>query len=143
MKYHFKTHKENNGFWAECIELEGCYTQARSQAELRKNMAEALNLFLSEPSDSSVIFPLPKKSISGANMVSVAVEPKIAFAFYLRRARLKRGLTQKEVTKRLGLKNLYSYQRLENAKTANPELATIIQLRQVFPELSVDEVLAA
>lgn len=143
MKYHFKIHKEGTGYWAECLELEGCRTQGKSRARLEENMAEVLNLFLSEPADSKVIFPLPRKSVRGSNIVAVAVEPKIAFAFYLKRARLKRGLTQKAVADRLGLKNLYSYQRLENAKTSNPELATIVQLRQVFPELSVDDVLAA
>jgi antitoxin HicB len=42
MKYHFKIHKEGKGFWAECIELSGCFTEADSKEELRKNMHEIL-----------------------------------------------------------------------------------------------------
>ncbi|MGK5084034.1 type II toxin-antitoxin system HicB family antitoxin [Bdellovibrionota bacterium FG-1] len=142
MNYHFKIHKEQDGYWAECIELTGCRTQAESMAELVKNASEALNLFLSEPSDSKKMFPLPKKKMPGSGIFSAKVTPQIAFAFHLRRLRLRHGLTQKETARRMGFKNLFSYQRLENAKTANPVLATIIQIKRVFPEFSLDDVLA-
>lgn len=49
MTYHFKVHKEGSGFWAQCIEFEGCLTQADSIKELEKNMQEALELYLYEP----------------------------------------------------------------------------------------------
>lgn len=51
MRYHFKVHKEKEGFWAECIELEGCVTQADTKEELNLNMQEALNLYLEEVED--------------------------------------------------------------------------------------------
>ena len=143
MKYHFKVHKENGGFWAECLELKGCFTQGDSMTELEKNMKEAVELFVSEPADSKVILSLPKKSLKGPNVVAVGVDPKIAFAFHLRRLRLKRKLTQQEAAKRMGFKNLYSYQRIENAKIANPELTTIIQIKKVFPEFNLDDIIAA
>ncbi len=47
MKYHFRIHEEN-GFWAECIELSGCFTQADTIEELYDNMYEALKLYLEE-----------------------------------------------------------------------------------------------
>lgn len=143
MRYHFKIHREGKGFWANCIELEGLATQGETKEELSKNMHEALNLHLSEPADSKIIFPLPRSKVRGSSIVSVEVDPQIAFAFYLRRIRLKRGLTQKDVAQLLGFKNLYSYQRLEKAKTANPELATIIHLKRLFPELNFEEIIAA
>ena len=59
MLYHFKTHREANGYWAECLELEGCRTEADTLAELRDNMEEVLNLYLSETHISQLIFPLP------------------------------------------------------------------------------------
>jgi predicted XRE-type DNA-binding protein/predicted RNase H-like HicB family nuclease len=46
--YHFEVHKEKNGFWAEYLELPGCFTQARTMKELHKNMHEALDLILEE-----------------------------------------------------------------------------------------------
>ena len=63
MKYHFKIHKEKEGFWAECIELPGCVTEGNSKEELMDNMQDALNIYLEEPEDSQYLAPLPKKSI--------------------------------------------------------------------------------
>lgn len=143
MKYHFKIHREGKGFWAQCLELEGVLTQGETKEELQRNIHEALNLFLDEPPDSKIIFPLPRAKIKGNSIVSIEVKPQIAFAFYLRRIRLKRGLTQKDVARLMGFKNLYSYQRLEKAKTANPELSTLVQIKRLFPELDLEDILAA
>ncbi len=143
MKFHFKTHKEKNGFWAECIELKGCKTQADSWKELNKNMQDALNLFLNEPVNSKIIFPLPRKKMTEKNITSVLVHPRIAFSFYLRQFRLKNGMTQKQISEKLGMKNIFNYQRLENPKMANPELETISRLKRIFPKFSMDELLAA
>ena len=60
MKYHFKVHKEKEGFWAECIELQGCVTQGDTKEELEANMKEALNLYLEENEDFEYLAPLPK-----------------------------------------------------------------------------------
>jgi len=142
MKYHFKIHKEKKGFWAECLELNGCVTQGSSMEALHKNMEEALNLYLDEPEDSKVVLPLPKKKCGGWNVVQVSVDPNIAFAFYLRQLRLKEKLTQQQVAKKLGIKNIYSYQRLESSSTANPALSTLERLKKIFPQLRIDEILA-
>ncbi len=143
MKYHFKVHREGTGFWTECIELEGCRTQGDSLEELQSNMHEALNLYLDEPEDSKRVSPLPKKGLKGRGIVTVEVEPKIAFALLLRRHRLTQGMTQREVADKMGFKNIYSYQRLENSKTANPEFTTILLIKRIFPKFSLDEIIAA
>jgi antitoxin HicB len=142
MYYHFKIHKEKNGFWAECMELKGCITEGDTLDVLKMNMQEALNLYLDEPEGSSVVFSLPKKDLKGKNIVEVPVEPKIAFALYIRMLRIKRGFTQKEAARLLGMKNIYSYQRLESSKKVNPNLTTLVRIKKVFPEFKVDNVLA-
>jgi transcriptional regulator with XRE-family HTH domain len=48
-------------------------------------------------------------------------------------------MTQKEAAERLGIRNLYSYQRLE--RRSNPSLATIKKVKPVFPDFSLDSVL--
>jgi predicted RNase H-like HicB family nuclease/DNA-binding XRE family transcriptional regulator len=142
MKYHFKIYKESDGFWAQCIELSGCMTQGDSIEELNKNMEEALNLYIEEPESSEKLVPFPDDSISKSrNVVAVPVNPSIAFAFLVRHNRLKRGLTQKEAAKKLGLENLYSYQRLENKK-CNPTLKIIFLLKKIYPDFSVDQALS-
>lgn len=140
MKYHFKYTKEGSIYWAKCVELDACFTQGKTLDELKKNMHEALNLHLDEPSNSKTNFHPPKKTVKGRNIVQISVEPKIAFALRLRLFRAARGLTQKETAKRLGFKNLFSYQRLESSKTANPELVTLAKIKALFPEFDLDEV---
>lgn len=141
MKYHFRIHEEEQGFWAECIELEVCVTQADTQAELVQNMQEALNLYIQEPSNSDFLAPLPNDKIrKSRNVVEVAVEPEIAFAFMVRYHRIKNKLTQQQAAKKMGFKNLYSYQRLE--KKCNATLEMIMKLKYLFPKFSVDYTLA-
>jgi len=137
MRYHFKIHEDDNGFWAECSELEGCTTQADTIEQLEKNMSEALNLYLSEPDDSKVIFPLPNEDYDTEDIYKVKVDPQVSFAFSLRRFRLLNKLTQNEIAHRMGWSNIWSYQRFENAKS-NPTLTILSKFKEVFPELNLD-----
>ncbi len=140
MKYHFKVHKEGKGYWAECLELEGCQTQADKISELEKNMKDALNLYLNEELDTKLVFPLPKKKANGANIRVVSADPRVALAVHLRYLRKKRNLTQKKIAELLGLAGIYSYQRLESPKTANPEWLTLVRIKKLFPELNLDDI---
>jgi antitoxin HicB len=142
MRYHFKVHQEKKVYWAECVELKGCFTQAEKKKELLKNASEALNLYLDEPESSKILFPEPKSSVKGKDVIEVLVEPKIAFAMALRQERVRNHLTQGQVAKKLGLKNAYSYQRLENSKTANPSLLTIASIKSIFPDLNLEAIVA-
>jgi predicted RNase H-like HicB family nuclease/DNA-binding XRE family transcriptional regulator len=140
MRYHFKVHKEKEGFWAECIELPGCVTQADTKEDLDLNMQEALNLYLEEVEDYEYLAPMPKTSIKKErNVVEVPVDPSVALAFSIRYQRIKQGLTQREAADQLGMKAIYSYQRLE--KRCNPTLDLIYKLMLLFPALSLDKIL--
>lgn len=138
MKYHFKVYKEKKGYWGECVELKGCMSQGDSLEELKKNLKEALDLYLDEPEDSKLVVPPPKKNIRGRNILAIDVDPQIAIASLLRTERLKRKWSQKTTAKELGMP-LYSYQRLEYSRTANPEWKTLIKLRKIFPGLNLNE----
>jgi len=140
MKYHFIVQNEKNGYWATCVELEGCVTQADTKKELVEHMAEALDVYLDEPLHSQVIFPLPLLQGNNASWVSVPVSPQIAFAFLLRRERVLHQLTQRDVASLLSMRNLYSYQRLERSRSANPTLQTIAMILKVFPTFPVEHV---
>lgn len=138
MKYHFKIHREGQGYWAQCIELIGCITQAHSMEELQKNMEEALNLYVDEPENSKDLAPLPDESIRlTRNTVEVALDPQIAFAFMIRYNRIKHGFTQQQAAKKMGFEGVYSYQRLES-KRCNPSLKIIRKLKKIFPDFSID-----
>lgn len=108
MKYHFKIHKEGEGFWAECLEIPECVTQGDSREELFENMEDAINTYLEEPEDSQFLAPLPKRSFKKSrSVVEVTIDPSVALAFSIRRERIHKGLTQKEAAKKLGMKGLY------------------------------------
>jgi predicted RNase H-like HicB family nuclease len=110
MNYHFRIHRESQarkGYWATCLELPGCSTQGDTLDELLSNMSEALNLYLSEPEGTRVVFAPPGR-YSGKNIREVAVDPHVAFAVQLRNLRLKHGLTQKQLAARLGIRGLYT-----------------------------------
>lgn len=141
MKYHFKIHKEGKGFWAECLELKGCRTEANSREELDKNMAEALNVFLSESDDSELIFAPPKDQNLGKNIAAVEVDPSVALAMNIRQARVKMKKTQKQMMVFLGIKTLSNYQRLEDPRKANPELKTLVALTKVIPDLQISKII--
>ena len=138
MFFHFKVHQEDNGLWSECIELDGCYTQADDIDQLKINMHQALNLYLSEPENSQVIFPLPGKTTIKSNVYLVKVDSKVALSFLLRRNRILHELTQVQVAKKLGFKNIWSYQRLEKPSSANPTLSTLNKLQNIFPDLELN-----
>lgn len=139
MKYHFRVHKDQDGLWAECVELDGCATQGSTMGELQENAREALHLYLEEPEDSQLVFPLPQ-DLRGESVIEVQVDPKAALSVLLRNYRLQNHITQRELAERLGMKNLYSYQRLE--KSSNPSLEMLARLKEVFPDLSLDYVLS-
>jgi antitoxin HicB len=140
MFYNFIIQKEITGFIAECIELKGCVSQGDTMEELQKNLKEALNLYLDEPSTSNQVFPFPKNIIKEKNVIQIQVEPKIAFATLLRSIRLKNKITQKEAAERLGFKNIWSYQILESSKKNNPSLETISKIKKAFPEFDVNSI---
>ena len=128
MLYHFKIHKEKNGYWAECIELEGCQTQGNTPEELRKNIRVVLDLYLDEPAGSNFTFPLPDSKARGKNILEVPVDPRVAFAVLLKHYRKANKISQALMAEKLNMKNVYSYQRLE--KRTDPKLSTITNRRR-------------
>lgn len=138
MLYHFKIHKEKESYWAQCLELPGCFTQGKTLKELQKNAQEALNIYIEEPGDSQDLAALPDSTIKKSkNILKVSLDPLIAFAFLVRYFRIKYGFTQQEAAKKMGFETLYSYQRLE-AKKCNPSLKMIAKIKKLYPEFSVD-----
>ncbi len=51
MSYTIIIHRDEQegGFWCECPQLPGCYTQGETVDELMQNMKDAVALYLEEP----------------------------------------------------------------------------------------------
>ncbi len=141
MKYHFKYYPdERGGYYAECIELEGCRTEGNTLEELKANIQEVLNLYLDERHDSKFVFPLPGKEIKKQNIIAVNPDPDIILSQILRMLRLKHKLTIEQVSKKMGYKYIWGYQKFEKHK-ASPNLKTLIKLKAVFPELDLNKII--
>jgi len=140
MKYHFQIHAEDSGFWAECSELAGCVSEENSLERLMIACKEALDLYLEEPDDSRIVFPLPDDSLDANDTLAVIpVDPEVALAVLLRYHRSRMKLTQKQAAGLLVMKNVYSYQRLE--KKSNPTLSLISKIHTVFPGIRMGDIL--
>ena len=137
MRYHFRIHSSSSGFWADCIEIPGCVSEGGSIEELKANLQEALDGILDEPAGSGRIFPLPVILEQSDDIIEIPVSPPVAFSMLLRHARLNRKMSQQDAQKALGFKSRNSYARLEH--NANPSLLTIVKIKEVFPELPVEE----
>jgi len=46
--YTIIVHKEEDGFWAECLEIKGCFAQAKSIDELKRLMTNSIYLYFNE-----------------------------------------------------------------------------------------------
>jgi len=66
------------------------------------------------------------------------LDPVLMLAVRIKIARLKRGLTQIQMAKRMGI-GLLPYQRLESGAN-NPTFKTILKLKKVLPEISIDRI---
>ncbi len=133
MRYHFIIHREKKSLWAECVELKWCVTQSEdnSRESLRKNMEEALNLYL-ERLDQDEKIILPERTIKKRNIEAVRVEPCTAFSLLLRHERNKKGLAPEDTARLLGFNDSKSYQKLETPG-ANPEFTILEKIMKVFP----------
>ena len=139
MKYHFEVGKEDDGYSAQCIELEGCISQGDSMEDLQANLHEALNLYLDEPAGSNEVFPLPDEKLEGIDgVVSISVEHGIAFAMLVRQNRVANNWSMEQAQKAIGLSNRRKYNRLE--KKCNPRLSIVAKVMEVYQGFPLDRV---
>ncbi len=61
-KYHFSVivEKDEDGYYAYCPELQGCYAQGETYEEAIENIKDAINLHLEDIIQSGKQIPAPK-----------------------------------------------------------------------------------
>jgi predicted RNase H-like HicB family nuclease len=75
MRYHFRIHKEDNGYWAECCELDGCFTQADTLEELEGACQEALEVHLYTPVGEERVIAPPNAALDTESDVLAVAYP--------------------------------------------------------------------
>ena len=91
---------------------------------------EALDGWLAAHCDRELSVPHPKKR-QGRYFHPIDVNIQIEFAIELRRLRKKRGFSQAEVARKLGISQ-QAYARLETPLRTNPSLTTIRKLSEAL-----------
>jgi len=59
--------QDNKGFVAECLDLQGCYTQGKSYEEVVRNIKDAIKLHLEDRTAKKEKLNAPERSFSLSN----------------------------------------------------------------------------
>lgn len=142
MYYTAKVVKLNHkNYLVQFPDLDGCLTEGDTLQEALLNAKEALNGWLAASCDRDLKIPEPKFNKTGKNYYQIPIDIKIEFVIKLRRIRKKRGISQAEVARLLGISQ-QAYAKFESPDTTNPSLDTIQKLADVL-DLEVELKLVA
>ena len=115
---------ESPGFY------DGYITYGDSLDEAKSMAAEAVTGLLESYLEHGDKFSIPK-TVAANGWHNIEIEPGLAFALWLRNARISHNMTLADVADKMGVK-YQVYQKLENPKTANPTLKTLKKLEAIF-----------
>jgi antitoxin HicB len=115
---------ESPGFY------DGIMTDGNSLDDAKAMAAEAVGGLLETYLEHDFPFTIPPVTDS-PDWYEIPLTPGLAFALWLRKARLSRSMTLADVADKMGVK-YQAYQKLENPRTANPTLKTLKKLERVF-----------
>jgi antitoxin HicB len=115
---------ESPGFY------KGYMTYGSTLDEAKAMAAEAVSGLLESYLEHGDKFTIPKGRTS-PDWYCIEIEPGLAFALWLRNARLSHNMTLAEVAEKMGVK-YQVYQKLENPRTSNPTLKTLKKLEIIF-----------
>jgi len=124
--------KADKAFNVEFPDLPGCLTYGSTLDEALKNAKEALDGYLESVDLREMNIPKPVRH-AGKNFYPISPTENIAFAIWLKLARKKHNLTQKQVAAKLNIP-YQNYQNFENPKKANPTLRNIAKIQAVLKE---------
>ena len=118
-------------WYVECPGIYKGYLTYGDTLEKAKAMAaEAVSGLLESYLEHGDKFTIPKIKPS-SDWYGIEIEPSLAFALWLRNARISHNMTLAEVAEKMGVK-YQVYQKLENPNTANPTLKTLKKLEAIF-----------
>ena len=125
-----KYDKTDKAWYVNFPDLKGCFTDGETLDEARAAAKEVLNGYLEVAFARNVKVHTPSE-IKGKDVYYFTPDLYIAFAIQLRMDREKKGLSQGEIAKRLGV-SYQAYQKLETPAKSNPTLKTIAKLESVL-----------
>jgi antitoxin HicB len=132
IRYQAKLHKEGSGYWVEFPDLPGCFTQGDSREEALEHAREALSLWLEDARDPQWEIPEPTVR-RGSQYAWVAPYEDTSIPLMIRQARQRKGLSQRELAKKLGM-SVQQLQKLECPGKSNPTVRTLAAVSEALDE---------
>lgn len=132
IRYQAKLHMEDGAYWVEFPDLPGCFTAGDSREEVLEHAREALSLWLEEARDPQWEIPVPKAR-RGKQYAWVTPYEDVSIPLMIRQARQRKGLSQRELAKRLGM-SVQQLQKLECPGKSNPTVRTLAAMSEALDE---------
>ena len=126
IRYQAKIYPDGRGYSVEFPDLPGCFSQGGSREDAVKNARESLSLYLEEARDPKWQVPKPKTR-KGRHYYWITPHEDVAIPLMIRQARIRHGLTQRELATRLGI-TLQQVQKFEMPGKSNPTVRTLAHI---------------
>ena len=128
---------EEGGYVVDFIDLPGCVTEGETMEEALDMAKEALTGWLKSAYGRGLKIP-DASAIKKKNIYYISPEPEIAIPILIRKLRMEKGLSQKQVADAIGIR-YQTYQRFENPNTFNATIRNLNRISKVFGrELDVE-----
>ena len=132
ISYQAKILKDGSSYSVEFPDLPGCFSMGETLDEAKEMASDALSLYLEEARDPKWKVPEAKKR-TGKNYYWIQPRFDVAIALIIRRARIKHGLTQSQLAKRIGV-TTQQLQKLETPGKSNPTVKTLAAISHALNE---------
>lgn len=132
IRYQAKIYKDQHRYSVEFPDLPGCFSEGATREQAAKNAREALSHYLEEARDPHWKIP-PARRYSGKLFVWITPFEDVAIPLMIRRARIKNGLSQKDLAQLLGI-SFQQIQKLETPGKSNPTVRTLAAISEALQE---------
>ena len=140
IRYQAKIYKDGKYYSVTFPDLPGCFSQGATKDDAKENAREVLSLYLEEARDPLWNVPKPK-SRKGKAYYWITPFEDVAIPLMIRQARIKNGLSQHQLAKRLNM-TVQQLQKLETPGKSNPTVKTLIQISEALDEEIIIELAA-
>jgi antitoxin HicB len=130
MVYYVKLKRQKKGYLAEFPDLPGCLSEGKSEKDALENAKEALDGYLAAHCDRQMNIPAPRTR-KGKRLYPIEVGLRVEFVIQLRTLRKRKGMSQAEIAKKLGITQ-QAYAKLEMPDRTNPSLSTLQRLSEAL-----------
>ncbi len=132
IRYQARIFKDGKRYSVVFPDLPGCFSDGKTKVDAEKNARQSLSLYLEDARDPSWVVP-EARSRSGAGYQWISPHEDVAIPLMIRQARMKHGLSQKELASLLSV-SFQQVQKLETPGKSNPTVRTLAAISRALNE---------